>query len=115
MKTAFLMSLLLVCSITWSQKKAKIQMVNEASVVEGAIIQPKEALSIAAPYLDDHATDHWNPDKPLQTYIVVKGRYYYVCRTNYPAKALNYYLQPAVKINKNNGVIRFTTLENKKN
>lgn len=92
---------------SWSQKKAAIKLVNVTDSLEDVSIQPNEALSIAEPYLKEHATDLWNPDKPLETYIVLKGRYYYVSKSNYPAKTLNYYLQPAIKVNTKSGHIQF--------
>lgn len=92
---------------SWSQKKTEIKLISATDSLENVFIQPNEALTIAKPYLKDHATDLWSPDKALETYIILKGRYYYVSKSNYPAKTLNYYLQPAVKVNTKSGHIQF--------
>jgi hypothetical protein len=103
-------------SAAWSQKKASPQMVHPEDTIEGIAIQPGEALAIATPYLEEHAIDLWNPEKPLQTYIILKGRYYYVSKSNYPAKTINYYLKPAVKVNSKSGNVSFVTKDySKKN
>ncbi|CAG5082371.1 hypothetical protein CRYO30217_01894 [Parvicella tangerina] len=110
-----LLPLFIVISLgIWSQHKTSPKMVNENDVLEGVAIQPSEALAIAAPYLEEHATDHWNTEKPLLTYIIWRGNYYYISKTNYPAKTINYYLQPAVKVNTRSGKVSFTTTSNKK-
>ncbi|MBN1252244.1 MAG: hypothetical protein JXR51_00365 [Bacteroidales bacterium] len=70
-------------------------------------IQPIEALKIAEPYIEKHATYNWNKDKPLKTHIIKYRKWYYFKRTNYPAKAIRYYMQPAVRVNVNNGEISF--------
>lgn len=71
-----------------------------------AEIQPSEALQIAEPYLEEHATYHWNKEKELKTHIVFHRKWYYFKRTNYPAKTTRYYLQPAVKIHSKTGEVK---------
>jgi len=71
-------------------------------------IQPKEAFKIAEPYLENCATYHWKPEKPLVTHIVKHRKWYYFMRTNYPAKTYRYYMQPAVRVNMKTGEISFT-------
>lgn len=75
--------------------------------LEGVKIQPKEALEIAKPYLDEKATYLWRDSSKLKTHIVKKGRYYYIMKTDYPAKSVYYYLEPAVRVNSKNGSIKF--------
>ncbi len=106
--------MLLIGFASWSQKKSSPQMVQVEEKFEGVAVQPSEALEIATPYLEEHATDHWNPDKPLLTHIILKGNYYYISRTNYPAKTVNYYLQPAVKVNTRSGEVSFVKKDTKK-
>lgn len=70
-------------------------------------IQPAEALEIAEPFLKEHATYNWKKDKPLKTHIVKHRKWYYIMRTNYPAKTVRYYMQPAVRVNTSNGEVSF--------
>ena len=79
--------------------------------IENVSIQPKEALAIAEPYLEEHATYNWNPEKELKTHIVKYKKWYYIMRTNYPAKTLRYYMQPAVKVNCTDGSVSFAKAE----
>ncbi len=81
--------------------------INKTDVIEGVQIQPEKALELAEPHLEEHATYDWN-QKELRTHIVMKGNWYYIMRTNYPAKTLNYYLKPAVMVHKNSGKIKFS-------
>lgn len=85
----------------------KVQYLKHDAQIENVRIQPNEAIKIAEPYLEGHATYWWNKEKPLETHVCLKGKYYYVMRTNYPAKTFNYYLQPAVKIHVNTGEVTF--------
>lgn len=95
-----------------SQKTIEPKMVSSDEKLEDVRIQPAEALEIAVPYLEEHATDRWNPDKPLQTHIVLKGDHYYISKTNYPAKSIYYYLQPAVKVSTKSGEVSFIDKNN---
>lgn len=81
------------------------KFVKESDKLENVQIQPKEALEKAKPFLEKHGTYHWNKDKPLRTTIVKKGKWYYIKRTNYPAKSLNYYTHKAVKIHSKSGKV----------
>lgn len=86
---------------------SEIKYLSENDTLSDVNIQPVEALKIAEPYLEQHATYLWKDENLLKTHIVKKGKYYYVVRTDYPAKSLGYYLQPAVRINSKNGKIKF--------
>jgi len=85
---------------------AEPKYLNANDVVD-AKIQPQKALELASPYIDEHATYNWNPKKPLVTHIVKYRKWYYVKRTNYPAKTFRYYLQPAVRVHAQTGEISF--------
>ena len=85
---------------------AEPQYVNSTDTLD-VKIQPSEALEIAKPFLEKHATYNWNPDKDLKTHIVKYRKWYYIMRTNYPAKAIRYYMQPAVRVNISNGEVSF--------
>ncbi|MEM6297734.1 MAG: hypothetical protein AAF740_03495 [Bacteroidota bacterium] len=76
--------------------------------VDGAYIQPKQALEVASPYLEEHGTYHWRKDKDLRTYITLKGKWYYIMQTNYPAKTINFYLQPAVMVHSKTAKVKFS-------
>ncbi|MEM7182519.1 MAG: hypothetical protein AAF518_16520 [Spirochaetota bacterium] len=82
------------------------QYIHHNHKVENVKIQPEEALQLAEPHLDQ-ATYKWHPERPLKTHIVKHGKYYYIMRTNYPAKTIRYYMQPAIKIHCNTGKISF--------
>lgn len=83
------------------------EYIDPTSTIGNVKIQPAEALELAKPYLEEHATDKWN-DSPLETHIVKYKNSYYVMQTNYPAKTFKYYMQPAVKIDVQTGEIKFT-------
>ena len=87
---------------------AKVKYVRHDETIENMKMQPSEALQIAEPYLKEHATYVWRDENSLRTHIIRKGKYYYVMRTDYPAKTTSYYMQPAVKINSKNGKFIFT-------
>ncbi len=89
------------------------ELMQITDVIENVVVQPAEALKIAAPYLEEHATYHWDPQQPLKTYIVKYRKWYYVMRTNYPAKTLRFYMQPAVRINTTDGKVTFIEKEGK--
>lgn len=72
-------------------------------------IQPLEAIAIATPYLPKHGTVLFRKDKPLTVHLSRCGDWYYVMNTNYPAKTIRYYLQPAVKVHVHSGKIEFST------
>lgn len=86
---------------------AKVQYLRPNDVVSDLKMQPNEALKLAKPFIETNATYIWRDSLKLQTHIVRKGKYYYIMQTDYPAKTINYYLQPAVKINSKNGKITF--------
>ncbi len=84
------------------------KLVNKKDVLDDVQIQPLKALELATPYIEEHATVNWN-ESELKTYIVKKGNWYYIMRTNYPAKTINYYLKPAVMVSSKSGKIKFST------
>ncbi|MBN2890528.1 MAG: hypothetical protein JXL97_01550 [Bacteroidales bacterium] len=75
--------------------------------IKKAKIQPQEALNIAQPFIEEHATYLWKDKSQLKTHIVMCGKYYYIMQTDYPAKTTRYYMQPAVRINSKNGEYKF--------
>ena len=83
-------------------------MISATDTFEDVKIQPREALEITEPYLETHATYHWRPEKPLMPHIVRHRKWYYIMRTNFPAKSTRYYLQPAVRVNTQDGSVSFT-------
>jgi len=72
-------------------------------------IQPAEAIRLAAPFLPEHGTYIYRKDRPLVLHLLSYKGWYYVMRTNYPAKTIRYYLQPAVKVHTRTGEVEFST------
>jgi hypothetical protein len=72
-------------------------------------IQPSEAVAIAEPYLAEHGTVVFRKNMPLTLHVLRLGDWYYVMKTNYPAKSIRYYMQPAVKVHVHTGKIEFST------
>ena len=85
---------------------AEITYIQPDQKIEGAKIQPAEALKIAEKYIDEHATYLWKDKNKLKTHIVKKRKYYYIMRTDYPAKSIRYYMQPAIRINSKTGEVK---------
>ena len=83
-------------------------LVQPNQTMTGLTIQPDEALEIAAPHIGERALDVWREDKPLNTYIILDKDWYYIQRSNYPAKTLRYYMKPAVKVHTMTGEVGFT-------
>lgn len=83
-----------------------------AHTLPDVVVQPRSAIKLATPYLDEHATviksGISQTDKPLKTSIVKKRDWYYVQQSNYPAKSIHAYLKPAVKVHAQTGKITFT-------
>ena len=76
-------------------------------------IQPSEALKIATPHLAKYGTYNWQEGPPLKTHIVRGSTnffsdWYYVKRTNYPAKASRYYMHGAVKVHPQTGDVEYS-------
>ncbi len=80
---------------------------HTASIADVAI-QPSEAIRIATPFLDEHGTYNYRKDKPLVLHLLRHGEWYYVMRTNYPAKTVRFYMQPAVKVHVQTGKVEFS-------
>lgn len=85
----------------------EVKYINSDDTLVNVNIQPIEAMKIAEPYIEQYATYLWKDEKLLKTHIVKKGKYYYISRTDYPAKTIWFYLQPAVRINSKNGDLKF--------
>ena len=82
-------------------------------IIPDVKIQPSEALKIAEPHLAEHATYHWKKDRPLQTHIVRGSTnyfsdWYYIKKTNYPAKTTRYYMFDAVKVHPQTGEVQYS-------
>ena len=78
-------------------------------------IQPSEALKIAAPHLESHGTYKWRgrDDRPLKVHIVRGSKsyfsdWYYIKKTNYPAKTTRYYMHGAVKVHPQTGEVEYS-------
>jgi len=82
--------------------------IDPSSTLEEVSIQPRKAIEIAEPYLEEHATVIFKDDEPLKTHIVSYKNWYYIMRTNYPTKTFRYYMQPAVKVNMSTGAVEFS-------
>ncbi|MBP7734640.1 MAG: hypothetical protein KA369_01580 [Spirochaetes bacterium] len=82
---------------------------DHSATIPEAAIQPAEAIRLAAPYLPEHGTYVYRKDRPLVLHLSRHKDWYYVMRTNYPAKTIRYYLQPAVKVHAHTGKIEFST------
>ena len=85
--------------------------VKITDTIAGVTIQPAEALQIADPYLAEHGTYVYKEDEALQTHIVRYKDWYFVSRTNYPAKYAGYYTKRAVKVHVDTGEVSFTDTE----
>ena len=74
-------------------------------------ISPEQAIEIAKPYLDasyvlrtkNRDSELNMPEKKPITYVILYKNYYYVTKDNYDAKSVNFYLDYAVKVDKNTG------------
>ena len=71
-----------------------------------------KAIKLAEPYLDKtfelrSALRDWpsKEDKEPVVHVVLKGKYYYIVKENYPYKYIEAYLPHAVKVNKNTGQV----------
>lgn len=98
---SFLFFLLTSCAV------GKTVYLTEESVLNNAKTQPAEALIMAEPHLSEHGTVLWKNPENLKTHIIKKGRYYYIKRSDYPAKSVTYYLHSCVRVNSKNGKIDY--------
>jgi len=105
----FLISLviliLLLMAIFSITLKSPTYINDKSEEIKKVKIQPKEALKLAEPYLDEHATYSYRDDKNMKTHIVKLRKWYYVRKTNYPAKTTRYYMNNAIKINSKTGEV----------
>lgn len=79
---------------------------NNETKLEKVRIQPKEAIEIAQPYIDEHATYEFKGSQKMRTHIVKHKKWYYIKKTNYPAKTYRYYMHKCVKVNSKNGKVK---------
>ena len=89
--------------------KEPTYIVDPSAHISDVTVQPSEAIAIATPYLPEHGTVVFRKDKPLTLHLLRLGDWYYVMKTNYPAKSIRYYMQPAVKVHVHTGTIDFST------
>ncbi len=85
----------------------KATFLTETSILEDVTIQPKEALEIATPHLSEHGTFLWQDEKNLKTHIIRKGKYYFIKRSDFPAKSANWYLNTCIRIDSKSGEMTF--------
>ncbi len=103
------LALTLACAyIYFSFFSAKPKYIDPSSTLDVASIQPQKAIEIAEPYLEEHATVIFKEDEPLDVHIVSYKNWYYIMKTNYPAKTFKYYMHPAVKVNMETGEVEFS-------
>lgn len=100
----FVLSLYIFFSFFYTEPKY-ITDYNQNQI--GVNIQPLKAIEMALPYLDEHATYIFKNDEKLTVHLVKHKKYYYVKKTNYPAKTFRFYMYKAVKIDANTGEISF--------
>ncbi len=75
-------------------------------------ISPQEAMSRAEPYLDEtfelrSRNRRHSSDREPVVHVTLKGDYYYLVKDNYPSYSPNFYLQHALKVHKDTGVLAF--------
>lgn len=85
----------------------KATFLAEQTLVEDVKIQPKEALSLASPHLAAHGTVVWQDPNNLNTHILKKGKYYFIKRSDFPAKSANWYLNNCIRIDAQTGEMTF--------
>ena len=80
--------------------------------VQGAKIQPSEAVELAKSYLDKtfelRKSNRESPrreDREPHIFITLKDGYYFIVKESYPAKSVYFYLDHAVKVHKDTGEI----------
>ena len=98
---------LLILSVLFACSANGPQFLTEDTVLEGVKIQPRQALTIAEEHLSKHGTVIWKDENRLQTHIVKKGKYYYVKKSDFPAKASNWYLHSCIQIDSQTGEVNY--------
>jgi hypothetical protein len=83
------------------------EFITADSTIQGVRIQPAEALEMAQSHLEKHGTTVWKNADNLKTHLVRKGRFYYVKKSDYPAKTANWYLFSSIKINCRTGELSY--------
>lgn len=86
---------------------SEIKPINLEKTIVGVNIQPRHALKIAEPFIEEHATKRTR-GRDLQLHITLCDHWYYVMKTDFPAKTIRYYLQPAVKVHTQTGDVSFS-------
>lgn len=85
-------------------------IVDHDGALEGVAVQPAQAIELARPHLERATVVH-REDKPLKLHVVRHKNRYHVMQTNYPAKAIRWYLRPAVTVDVNTGEVGFAPKE----
>ncbi|HPV41609.1 MAG TPA: hypothetical protein PKX40_10555 [Spirochaetota bacterium] len=88
--------------------KEPVYIADHAAPIADVTIQPSDAIAIATPCLAGHGTVQYRKDIPLTLHVLKHGDWYYIMKTNYPAKTIRYYLQPAVKVHVQTGRVEFS-------
>lgn len=88
-------------------------LIDPSAILEDVILQPKDALKLSQPYIEEKATYVWKKENELQTYIIrhktLFSDNYYIKRHNYPAKTFRYNMYGAIKINTKTSEISFVS------
>lgn len=83
------------------------QFITEETRLDNVNIQPAEALELAHKHIGEHGTVVWKEQAQLRTHIVIKGKYYYIKQSDFPAKTANWYLTTCVRIDSKTGEVTF--------
>lgn len=98
---------LIACLLLCGCALQRAEFIGGDSTIPGVEIQPSQALEMAESHLEEHATVVWKDADNLTTLMVKKGRYYYIKRSDYPAKTANWYLRSAIKIHCRTGALSY--------
>ncbi len=83
-------------------------LVDPTQKLSDITIQPEDAIAIAEPFMKEHGTYMWKEDTELRRTVLRQKNWYFINDTNYPAKTLRYYMQPAVKVHVHTGEVAFS-------
>ena len=76
-------------------------------------IKPQKALYLADSLIHEHGTFVWKNDSNLETTIVLKGKFYFIKKSDFPAKTANWYTTaPAIRVNGKTGEIKLIKKRN---
>ena len=105
--------LIATCLLCCSCKREKVYFGSTGGGFEDFPPNPisvQDAIKLADPYLDKTfelriASREHVSDKEASLWITLKGDYYYLVKDNYPSYTPGFYLNYAVKINKDTGEV----------